>query len=95
VQRLLAKAGPVYGAVAGFFVLISVLSLFGNVLIYGAVINVVKWEHTHGTTEMVGRAPRMSVDFFSELERGGQRPKKVKTSALAGAAKAAVQRVQK
>jgi membrane protein len=81
VALLLGKAGSVYGVVAGFFVLITVLSIFGNTLIYGAIVNVVRWEHTHGTTEMMSRAPRLPVDdYFGELLRGGQRSKATRSS---------------
>ncbi len=83
VSLLLGKAGAVYGVVAGVFVLVNILAIFGNTLIYGAIVNVVRWEHLHGTTEMMIRAPRLPVDdYFGELQRGGQRSKPVRSRKL-------------
>ncbi len=87
VTRVLDQANGVYGSVAGFFALITVLSIFGNIIVYGAVFNVVRWEARFGTTEMVGRAPRLPVDHFAELERGGQRPHPAAGAPLMRAAK--------
>ncbi len=87
VTRLLAKADSVYGTLAGIFALITVLSLFGYIIVYGAVVNVVIWESKNGTTEMVGRAPRLPIDYLVELERGGQRPHPAAGSQLMRAAK--------
>ena len=87
VTKLLAKADTVYGTLAGIFALITVLSLFGYIIVYGAVVNVVVWETKNGTTEMVGRAPRLPADFLVELERGGQRPHPAAGSHLVRAAK--------
>jgi membrane protein len=74
VQRTLAGKQTTYSTFAGIFALFFVFSLFGNILVYGAVANVVIWEHNHGTTQLVGRAPSLPIDMFTELERGGQRP---------------------
>jgi uncharacterized BrkB/YihY/UPF0761 family membrane protein len=74
VQRTLAGRASAYSTFAGIFALFFVFNLFGNILVYGAVANVVIWEHHRGTTQLVGRAPALPLDVYSELERGGQRP---------------------
>jgi hypothetical protein len=38
-------------------------------------VNVVRWERKHGTVQMSGRAPSLANDTWSELGRGGARPK--------------------
>jgi membrane protein len=74
VTQALSGRNGTYGAFAGVFALFFIFNLFGNVLVYGAVANVVLWERSHGTTQLVGRAPALPLDHFVELERGGQRP---------------------
>jgi membrane protein len=74
VQQALGGRNGTYGAFAGVFALFVIFNLFGNVLVYGAVANVVLWERSNGTTQLVGRAPALPIDHFVELERGGQRP---------------------
>jgi uncharacterized BrkB/YihY/UPF0761 family membrane protein len=82
VQRTLNGRASTYGTFAGIFALFFVFNLFGNILVYGAVVNVVVWEQRRGTTQLVGRAPALPGDRFSELERGGQRPHPVAGSPL-------------
>ncbi len=74
VQRTLAGKASTYSTFAGIFALFFVFNLFGNILVYGAVANVVIWERHNGTTQLVGRAPALPLDMYAELERGGQRP---------------------
>ena len=75
VPSLIASASQTYAALASVFVFLTVLSLLGNVIVYGAVVNVVAWERTHGTSTMTSKAPALPLDRYVELERGGQRPK--------------------
>jgi uncharacterized BrkB/YihY/UPF0761 family membrane protein len=87
VQQFLDNNGGTYGAFIGIFALFFVFNLFGNVLVYGSVANVVLWERGHGTTQLVGRAPALPADFYAELERGGQRPHPAAGSPLGRLAK--------
>jgi uncharacterized BrkB/YihY/UPF0761 family membrane protein len=83
VQRFLDSNNETYGAFVGVFALFFIFNLFGNVLAYGAVANVVIWETVKGTTQLIGRAPALPIDQFTELERGGQRPHPVAGSPVA------------
>lgn len=74
LPRMIASASQTYAALAGVFVLISLLSLLSNVIVYGAVVNVVLWERRHGTTAATALVPALPVDHFVQVERGGQRP---------------------
>jgi uncharacterized BrkB/YihY/UPF0761 family membrane protein len=87
VQRTLNGRASTYGTFAGIFALFFVFNLFGNIIVHGAVVNVVLWEHRRGTTQLVGRAPSLPDDRFAELERGGQRPHPVAGSPMARATK--------
>lgn len=75
VPYLLGNATQTYAALAGVFVLITLLSVLGNVIVYGAIVNVVLWEKTNGTTSVTARVPALTNDHFVELDRGGQRPR--------------------
>ena len=78
MQRLLASNAKLWGAFAGVFAFIAVLNIVGQAIVYSAVINVLRWENTHGTTTLVARAPALPIDYWSVVERGGQRPKPAK-----------------
>jgi uncharacterized BrkB/YihY/UPF0761 family membrane protein len=87
VAQQLARSQGTYSALAGIFALFFIFNLFSNVLVYGTIANVVLWEKTHGTTQLVGRAPALPVDMYTELERGGQRPHPAKGSPMGRFAK--------
>ena len=74
LPQLLASASQTYAALAGVFVLITLLSLLSNVIVYGAIVNVVMWERRHGTTSATALVPALPVDHFVQVDRGGQRP---------------------
>ncbi len=78
MARLLSSNAKLWGAFAGVFAFIAVLNLVGQAIVYSAVINVLLWEHRHGTTTLSARAPALPVDYWGVVERGGQRPKVVK-----------------
>ena len=74
LPALLANQAKTYAALAGVFVLILLLSTLGNVIVFGAIVNVVLWERRYGTTMMTALAPSLPTDHFVQVERGGQRP---------------------
>ena len=78
MSRLLASNAKLWGAFAGVFAFIAILNILGQAIVYSAVINVLRWENTHGTTTLSARAPALPVDYWSVIERGGQRPKPAK-----------------
>ena len=74
VQRTLQGNASTYSTFAGIFALFFVFNLFGRIIVYGCTANVVLWERRRGTTQLLGRAPALPFDVYTELERGGQRP---------------------
>ena len=74
VRRTLEGNASTYSTFAGIFALFFVFNLFGRIIASGCAANVVLWERTHGTTQLLGRAPALPFDVYAELERGGQRP---------------------
>jgi uncharacterized BrkB/YihY/UPF0761 family membrane protein len=82
VPRLLASASQTYALLASVFVMLTLLTMLGNVIVYGAIINVVLWEHRHGTTTMVALVPALPSDPYVQLGRGGQRPRPPKRPGL-------------
>jgi uncharacterized BrkB/YihY/UPF0761 family membrane protein len=81
MARLLSSNAKLWGAFAGVFAFIAVLNLIGQAIVYSAVINVLLWERTHGTTSLSARAPALPLDYWAVVSRGGQRPKLAKTRA--------------
>ena len=75
MTRLLESNTKLWGTFAGVFAFIAVLNLLGQAIVYSAVINVLLWESEHGTTTLAARAPALAVDYWSVIERGGQRPR--------------------
>jgi uncharacterized BrkB/YihY/UPF0761 family membrane protein len=74
VQRSLEGNASTYSTFAGIFALFFVFNLFGRIIVTGCVANVVLWERKRGTSQLLGRAPALPFDVYTELERGGQRP---------------------
>jgi uncharacterized BrkB/YihY/UPF0761 family membrane protein len=69
------ESAKAWGAFAGIFAFIALLNLVGQAIVWSAIVNVVRWERSHGTVQMSSRAPALFNDTWSELGRGGARPK--------------------
>ncbi len=80
IARLLKNSSQLYASLAGVFTAISALSLFGWLLVLSAIVNVVRWERQHGTIQLAMRAPALPSSTWAVAERGGQRPKRKKSS---------------
>jgi membrane protein len=57
VPRLVESSSALYGAIGVVFALIAWLWLFGRLVVVVTVLEVMGWEHTHGTVEMLVDAP--------------------------------------
>jgi membrane protein len=77
MQRFLASA-EAWGAFAGVFAFIALLNLVGQAIVWSSVINVIRWERTHGTIRLASSAPALGVDHWVEVGRGGSRQKRKK-----------------
>ncbi len=69
VPRQAATSSALYGSIGVIFALVAWLLLFGRLLVYAAVLNVVLHEHHHGTVTVEVAAPR----FEGEVPVTGDR----------------------
>ncbi len=59
VPKLVADSSALYGSLGIVFALLTWLALFGRLLVYGSVVNVVRWEDGHGTVSIPIDVPRV------------------------------------
>ena len=87
VPRIVASSSDLYGPVGVVFAVLAWLLLFGRLVVYAAVIEVVIWERRHGTVQLTIEAPaRPGVDPISATRAGEQRfsPNGAKSGLLSG-----------
>jgi uncharacterized BrkB/YihY/UPF0761 family membrane protein len=59
VPRVRVRSSELYGSIGVVFALLAWLFFFGRLLVYSAVIGVVRWEGTHGTARVAIDVPNM------------------------------------
>jgi membrane protein len=59
VPRLVANSSELYGAIGAVFALLVWLLVLGRLVVYVTVLEVVRWERGHGTTEVFVDAPTL------------------------------------
>jgi membrane protein len=87
VPRIVASSSDLYGPVGVVFAVLAWLLLFGRLVVYAAVMEVVVWERRHGTIQLTIEAPaRPGVDAVSATRAGEQRfaPNGARTGLLSG-----------
>ena len=57
VPRMVASSSDLYGPVGVVFAVLGWLLLFGRLVVYAAVVEVVLWEQRHGTVKLAIEAP--------------------------------------
>jgi len=72
VPRAVASASALYGSLGVVFAILAWLLFFGRLVVYAAVLNVVRWEHHHGTTTIDLDVPAVPGDVASEATRAGE-----------------------
>jgi len=72
VPRAVASASALYGSLGVVFAILAWLLFFGRLVIYAAVLNVVRWEDRHGTTTIDLDVPAVPGDVASEATRAGE-----------------------
>jgi membrane protein len=73
VPRLVASSSATYGSIGVVFAIIAWLLFFGRLIVYSAVVNVVRWEEDHGTVIIDIRVPNLPGDQQDPLaSRAGQ-----------------------
>jgi membrane protein len=74
VPRVVASSSDLYGPVGVVFAVLGWLLLFGRLVVYAAVLEVVLWEKWHGTVQLTIEAPaRPGVAPVSATRAGEQR----------------------
>lgn len=71
VPRLVASSSALYGSLGSVVAVIAWLALFGRLLVYGAVINVLRWEAGHGTVQIPLEVPRVENAIAVGADRSG------------------------
>jgi len=74
VPRFVASSSDLYGPVGVVFALLAWLLLFGRLVVYSAVVEVVMWEERHGTVQLMIEAPaRPGIEPLGATRAGQQR----------------------
>lgn len=67
VPRAVASSSAMYGSIGVVFAILAWLLFFGRLVVYAAVVNVVRWEEEHGTTVIDIRVPNLPGPQDDEL----------------------------
>lgn len=71
VPKLVADSSALYGSLGIVFALLAWLAFFGRLIVYGSVVNVMRWEDRHGTIDVTLAAPRVDDAIALEANRNG------------------------
>jgi membrane protein len=72
VPRAVASASALYGSMGVIFALLAWLLFFGRLVVYAAVLNVVRWEARHGTVTVELPVPKVPGEVPVEATRAGE-----------------------
>jgi membrane protein len=72
VPRAVASSSALYGSIGVVFAVLAWLWVFGRLVVYSAVLNVVRWEQRHGTVSIEVRAPKLPGATPLEGTRSGE-----------------------
>jgi membrane protein len=72
VPKAVASASALYGTLGVVFAILAWLLFFGRLVVYAAVVNVVRWEEDHGTVTVEMEAPKVPGDVPQEVTRAGE-----------------------
>lgn len=71
VPRLIASSSALYGSLGVVVALLAWLALLGRLLVYGTVVNVLRWEAAHGTVTVPLEAPCVDDAIAVGADRSG------------------------
>jgi membrane protein len=71
VPRTVASSSALYGSIGVVFAVLAWLALYGRLFVYGAVVNVLRWEHDRGTDRITIDVPHQAGDTPILANRGG------------------------
>ena len=72
VPRAVSSASALYGTLGVVFATLAWLLFFGRLVVYAAVVNVVRWEEDHGTVTLEIEAPRIPGEVAVATTRAGE-----------------------
>ena len=73
VPRAVSSSSAMYGSIGVVFAVLAWLLFFGRLVVYAAVVNVVRWEEEHGTVVIDIRVPNLPGDqHHDDATRAGQ-----------------------
>jgi membrane protein len=71
VPRLVASSSGLYGSLGVVFALLAWFALYARLIVYGAVVNVLRWEAERGTDVVTIEVPHHDGAPAVEVNRGG------------------------
>ena len=71
VPRAVAASSTLYGVLGAVFAVLAWLLTYARLIVYGAVLNVTRWEAERGTLTVEIEVPRMDGDVPLAANRGG------------------------
>jgi membrane protein len=71
VPRAIASASALYGAIGVVFAVLAWLAIYGRLIVYGAALNVVRYEAREGTVTAEIEVPRVAGRVPLSTTRGG------------------------
>ncbi len=71
VPKVVASSSAVYGSLGVVFAVLAWLLFFGRLVVYAALLNVVRWEEDHGTVTAEVQLPRLPGEVPVEATRSG------------------------
>jgi membrane protein len=72
VPRVVARSSALYGTLGVVFAVLAWLLFFGRLVVYAAVVNVVRWEEDHGTVTAEIQLPRIPGNVPVKATRAGE-----------------------
>lgn len=71
VPRLVANSSALYGSLGLVFAVLAWLAIFGRLIVYGSVVNVIRWEDEHGTVTVPISVPNVTEAVPVAVNRNG------------------------
>ncbi len=80
VPRAVASSSALYGSLGVVFAVLAWLLLYGRLIVYGAVLNVVRYEASAGTVTVEVEVPRIEGEVPLTATRGGAVEERVEST---------------
>ncbi|HUR18822.1 MAG TPA: YihY/virulence factor BrkB family protein [Acidimicrobiales bacterium] len=72
VPRVVASSSALYGSIGVVFAILAWLLVFGRLVVYATVLNVVRWEEDHGTDTVEIELPHLPGEVPVAANRAGE-----------------------